>query len=57
MDSIVSVSSGRLRGVAADGVHSFRGIPFAAPVGGANRFLRPQPVAPWVGVRTPPPTG
>jgi len=51
MDSIVSVSSGQLRGVVADGVHAFRGIPYAAPVGGANRFLRPQPVEPWAGVR------
>ena len=51
MDSIVSVSSGALRGAANDGVHSFRGIPYAAPVGGANRFLRPQPVQPWAGER------
>ncbi|MEQ1702901.1 MAG: carboxylesterase family protein, partial [Ilumatobacteraceae bacterium] len=46
MDSIVSITSGALRGSVADGVHSFRGIPFAAPVGGANRFRRPQPVQP-----------
>ena len=51
MDSIVSVSSGALRGVADNGVHSFRGIPYAAPVGGANRFLRPHPVQPWEGER------
>ena len=51
MDSVVSVSSGMLRGSAVDGVHSFRGIPFAAPVGGENRFRRPQPVQPWDGVR------
>ncbi|MGB8861300.1 MAG: carboxylesterase/lipase family protein, partial [Ilumatobacteraceae bacterium] len=51
MDSTVSLSSGALRGAVADGVHSFRGIPYAAPVGGANRFLRPQPVQPWDGER------
>jgi para-nitrobenzyl esterase len=51
MHSIVSVSSGALRGVVTDGVHSFRGIPYAAPVGGANRFLRPQPAQPWAGER------
>lgn len=51
MSSTVSISSGTLRGSLVDGVHSFRGIPFAAPVGGANRFLRPQPVQPWEGER------
>ena len=51
MSSTVSISSGTLRGALVNGVHSFRGIPFAAPVGGANRFLRPQPVQPWEGER------
>ena len=51
MDSIVSITAGALRGSVADGVHTFKGIPYAAPVGGANRFLRPQPVQPWEGDR------
>jgi carboxylesterase type B len=34
-----------------DGVHTFMGVPFAAPPFGANRFQPPRPVAPWSGVR------
>jgi para-nitrobenzyl esterase len=49
--TVVSISTGRLQGAVEGGVHAFRGIPYAAPVGGANRFRRPQPVAPWEGER------
>jgi para-nitrobenzyl esterase len=43
--------SGTIRGREADGVSSFRGIPFAAPPIGPLRWARPQPVEPWVGER------
>jgi para-nitrobenzyl esterase len=40
-----------VRGTVADGVAAFRGIPFAAPPFGANRFRPPQPPVAWDGVR------
>ncbi|HEX3882647.1 MAG TPA: carboxylesterase/lipase family protein [Stellaceae bacterium] len=48
---IVEISSGQLRGVTAAGIHAFKGIPYGASTAGANRFMPPQPPAPWSGVR------
>ncbi|HEX6798950.1 MAG TPA: carboxylesterase/lipase family protein [Ktedonobacterales bacterium] len=51
MTTVVTTRQGKVRGSAADGVHVFRGIPYAAPPFGANRLRPPQPAAPWSGVR------
>src|ERR1041385_4673840 len=50
-DTTVSIATGRLRGGVADGVHTFLGVPFAAPPVGALRFRSPQPAAAWQGER------
>ncbi len=48
----VRVDSGTLKGLNADGVRAFKGIPFAAPSIGENRWRAPQPVVPWKGARS-----
>ena len=45
------VTGGQLQGTSADGVASFKGIPFAAPPVGELRWKAPQPVPAWQGVR------
>ncbi len=52
VDGIVTTRQGKVRGRFFDGVHAFKDIPFAAARFGACRFLPPQPVAPWEGVRS-----
>lgn len=49
--AVVQTLQGRLRGGRGDGVHVFKGVPFAAPPSGPGQFRSPQPVAAWTGVR------
>jgi para-nitrobenzyl esterase len=48
---IVETAQGRLRGVESGGIKVFKGVRYGADTAGANRYLPPQPVAPWAGVR------
>jgi para-nitrobenzyl esterase len=51
MKPVIKTRQGEIRGHYADGVFTFKGIPYAAPPFGANRLLPPQPAIPWNGVR------
>ena len=44
---LVGTRAGKVSGRRAGGVAVFRGIPYAASTGGANRFRPPQPVEAW----------
>jgi para-nitrobenzyl esterase len=45
------VSGGVLQGAAVDNIHTFKGIPYAAPPVGNLRWREPQPAAKWTNVR------
>lgn len=46
----VNVQGGAIRGTVENGVHVFKGIPFAAPPVAELRFAPPQPIIPWEGI-------
>lgn len=48
---LVETTKGKIRGATDAGVHSFKGVPYAATTAGANRFRPPSPVEPWAGIR------
>ena len=48
----VTLASGKIQGAVADGVLSFKGVPFAQPPVGELRWRAPQPVKAWTGVRS-----
>lgn len=50
---ILSIEGGQIQGVGTDieGVTAYKGIPFAAPPTGENRWRVPQPVIPWQGIK------
>src|SRR4051794_9160066 len=47
----VKTTGGRIRGAASNGLMTFKGIPYAGSVSGANRFKAAPPLKPWTGVR------
>jgi para-nitrobenzyl esterase len=47
----VETSLGKVRAQTQAGVQAFRGVPYAAPTSGANRFMPPQKRNHWTGVR------
>ena len=49
--TIVETRHGKVEGARLDGVHAFKGIPFAAPPVGERRWRPPEPPPSWPGVR------
>jgi para-nitrobenzyl esterase len=49
--TVVATTAGEVRGVEHDGVHRFRGVPYAAPPVGERRWEPPQQVGVWTGIR------
>ena len=47
----VKTAYGRLGSKRAGDLVTFKGIPYAGPVSGENRFKAPPPLRPWIGVR------
>jgi para-nitrobenzyl esterase len=48
---VLETTHGQLRGRVQAGLAEFKGVHYGASTGGANRFLPPQPVRAWSGVR------
>lgn len=48
---MLSTPSGDLRGEVEAGIGVWRGVPYAEQPTGQRRFLSPEPLAPWPGVR------
>jgi para-nitrobenzyl esterase len=47
----VRTTAGDIQGFEQDGIHYFKGVPFAAPPVGELRFVAPQAPVPWEGIR------
>ncbi len=49
--TIVQTTAGAIKGFEKNGIHYFKGVPFAAPPVGELRLAPPRPPAPWDGTR------
>jgi len=51
-NAIVETTAGKVRGFTSSGIHTFKGIPYAATTAGKARFMPPAKPAPWSGIRS-----
>jgi para-nitrobenzyl esterase len=51
MSEIVETTAGKIEGTYKNGIYKFAGVPYAASPAGRRRWLPPEPVEPWSGVR------
>ncbi len=50
-EPVVTTTYGKIAGYEKDGLCIFKGIPYAVPPVGAQRWLAPQSLKPWTGIR------
>lgn len=48
---MVETTHGKVQGAIVEGIAAFKAVPYAAPPLGALRFLPPQPLSAWTGIR------
>jgi len=48
---VVETAEGTVRGIVSGGISVFRGLRYAADTSGRNRFMPPQPLKKWTGIR------
>ena len=48
---VADTAFGKIRGIDAEGIKTFKGIPYGANTAGKNRFMPPVDPAKWTGVR------